>query len=453
MLNGSRSHRSKTSGEDSEVAKFIRYLQSNGQMEKLGTSHENRKQAIHRWFSFTPGFSHLFVRTALEFFGLKGMEYRVFDPFMGSATTGVVGIELGVNVVGNESHKFLYKVGKAKTHIIRKPEVLTEVTEDALMYARNKWRSKRVEEENPLLLRCYSKNNLKKLATLRDVCMSQAVPAALKPFVLVGISALLPRCSVVPISVPYVSWTHTRIAAEPFHLFELIMHTIKKDLLWMRNRSPLGRSTIYHHDSRIRNGRIESSTVDFTFTSPPYLNNLDYGEALKVYTYFWGYAKDWGEVTKKIRNKSVTSATTHYRRGDFDSRAPEKILGNQMLKHAPETSKTIVQKMKLIGSAGRRKQSKKSFDLMTGLYFRDMFQVLQEMHRVLKDDSLSIVVIGDCAPHGVRVPTDEILGDLAVEWGFSDYWLKTLRVRGRKWSNLRYRHKKRLRESLLVLRK
>ena len=40
---------------------------------------------------------------------------------------------------------------------------------------------------------------------------------------------------------------------------------------------------IYLHDSRKMNKKISNSSIDFVFTSPPYLNNFDYGEALKVY--------------------------------------------------------------------------------------------------------------------------------------------------------------------------
>jgi len=75
------------------------------------------------------------------------------------------------------------------------------------------------------------------------------------------------------------------------------------------------------------------------------------------------------------------------------------------------------------------------------------------MHRVLKNNSLCFITIGDSAPYGVYVPTDEILGRLAVEIGFSKYSLGTLRTRGKKWLNLTHRHKVTLRESLLVLRK
>ncbi len=75
------------------------------------------------------------------------------------------------------------------------------------------------------------------------------------------------------------------------------------------------------------------------------------------------------------------------------------------------------------------------------------------MHRVQKNNTLAFIVIGDSAPYGVHIPTDTLLGEMAVELGFSSYTLKPLRVRGVKWKTLKYRHNKKLRESLLILRK
>jgi hypothetical protein len=53
----------------------------------------------------------------------------------------------------------------------------------------------------------------------------------------------------------------------------------------------------------------------------------------------------------------------------------------------------------------------------------------------------------------MHIPTDTLLGEMAVELGFSSYTLRPLRVRGIKWDTLKYRHNKKLRESLLILRR
>jgi DNA modification methylase len=441
---------------DQKVTDFLRYLKTNGNMEKLGTNSDNRTEPVHRWFSFLPGFSHVFVKTTLEYFYPKengAKDFTLHDPFMGSATTAAAGKSFGINVVGNESNLFLYKIGKAKIHVVKDSEALTKVKQDVLAKARNNWKKQDVSGEHKLLRKCYINPYLKKLIALRNIYNSSLISDEFKPYLFLVISALLPRCSSYGISIPYVSWSHERIPEEPFELFAKIFDHIKDDLSAIDTQGDT-ETKIYLHDSRIKNERIKKDSIDLVFTSPPYLNNFDYGEALKVYSYFWGLTDNWNEITKKIREKSITSATTHYKDREYREKSAKEILGEDFCLNAPKVANTISDKIALIVKAKAKKETReKSFDVLVGLYFKDMYTVLKELKRVMKKNSLCFVTIGDSAPYGIYIPTDEILGKLAIEAGFSKYSIEPLRMRGRKWLNLTHRHKVTLRESLLVLRK
>jgi DNA modification methylase len=440
---------------EQKISDFFAYIKTNGNIEKLGTNADNRNENIHRWFSFLPGFSHLFVKTTIEYFKTKKENGNliIFDPFMGSATTAVVGKQLGINVIGNESNKFLYKIGKAKIHQIAKPEYIEDIKKIIIEEAKTKWKKQDISKENDILSKCYSRGNLKKLVALRNICISDSVPDRYKLYFFVAISSLLPKCSNVGISIPYISWSHTRKAEEPFKLFENMVDVIKNDLLKTKKPDNNKASDIYLHDSRCKNIRINNDSVDIVFTSPPYLNNFDYGEALKVYTYFWGITENWREITEKVRKKSLTSATTHYKEKEYVSKTTQEMLGDEMVSAMPNVVNIIANKIELIQKAKSKKDRKKSFDILTALYFKDMYEVLKEVYRVLKVNSLCFMIIGDSAPYGVYIPTDEILGKIGAKIGFSKYSLETLRLRGRKWLNLKHRHKVKLRESLLILRK
>lgn len=433
------------------IGDFLKYLIENGNLATLSTSLDNKKMPVHRWFCFSPGFSHALVETAFNYFGLVGNDSLVFDPFIGSGTTGVVGKHLDVNVIGNESHPFLYKIAKAKTNLKVNHRLLKEITDCTLDIARNRWKNANLSDEPALLRKCYSTDNLKKLVTLRELCHSEKMDGKHRSFLFLIISALLSRCANVGISIPYVSWSSKRIPQDPFVLFKKTAEIVEEDLnntLQWKNNSTV---KIYRHDSRVLSKKIKRDSIDVVFTSPPYLNNFDYGEALKVYTYFWKIAKNWNDITKRIRKKSITCSTTHYKNGKFTCGDPKQMLGDGLLHNAPKSSKKIMEKVKQINNA--KNGRKKSFDILTTLYFKDMFEVLKEMHRVLKEKGLAFLVIGDSAPYGVYIPTDSFLGDLAIESGFLKYTLETLRNRGAKWVNLKYRHKLRLRESLLILEK
>mgnify|MGYP001564953574 CR=1 FL=1 len=106
----------KMSKIDKKVIDFFKYLKNNRNIEKLGTNSDNKTEPIHRWFSFLPGFSHVFVKTTLEYFypDKDSKDFISLDPFMGSATTAIAGESFGINIVGNESNQFLYKIGRVK---------------------------------------------------------------------------------------------------------------------------------------------------------------------------------------------------------------------------------------------------------------------------------------------------------------------------------------------------
>lgn len=410
---------------------------------------------IHRWFPFLAGFSNKLVEETVKYFSMTDNGSTLFDPFMGSGTTGVVGNEFGINVIGNESNVFLHEICKLKTNFLAKPENIMIFGEQVLKKASTRWKNIDIDSENSLLKLCYPKNNLKKLVTLRELLnRDDDIPYKYKQYISLAITMSLSKSAKVGINVPYLSWNHERVPEEAFLLFKKSIQIIRQDLnkryLISKNDSEV---KLYLHDSRKENKRIKNRSIDMIFTSPPYLNNLDYGEALKIFIYFWRIAENWGDITQKIRKYGISSSTTYYSKRSLSSKAYEDIIGTDFINKMPTIAEDIINKMEQISIEKNKKKAKKSFDILTGLYFRDMSFVIEEMHRVQKNNTLAFIVIGDSAPYGVHIPTDTLLGEMAVELGFSSYTLKPLRVRGVKWKTLKYRHNKKLRESLLILRK
>jgi len=444
-----------------EIQEFLRYLKNNGNLQRLTTNSDNKKAPVHRWFPFLAGFSHLFVKETFRYFNMDEKDL-VFDPFMGSGTTALVGKEIGVSVVGNEINPFLYKICKAKiaSHKLSDSTVLMKTGKKMLLkIASEKWKNADISNEHPLLKKCYPVNNLKKLVTLRNLIIDGNIMEKHKQYFSIILTRCLLHSAQVGINVPYVSWSSQKKPQEVFTLFEENLRMICEDLKSIsRVTKNYVKTKVFLHDSRLRNKEIKTKSVSMIFTSPPYLNNFDYGESLKVFLYFWKIANNWREITEKIRKVGVTSATTYYRECELLSKPYEEILGEDLLNKIPNVSQEIIQKAylvkkRIIQKEKITKRRKKSFDLLTLLYFKDMFFVLQEMYRVLKKGSLCFIIIGDSAPYGVHIPSDTILGEMGVEMGFSSYTLQPLRERGIKWKTLTYRHNKRLRESLLILRR
>lgn len=90
---------------------------------------------------------------------------------------------------------------------------------------------------------------------------------------------------------------------------------------------------------------------------------------------------------------------------------------------------------------------------MVALYFNDMLQVLQETYRVLEPGGRFCLVLGDSAPYGVHIATEDMIGQLALGIGFSQYDYYELRGRGSKWKENPQRHRVPLREGIVILSK
>jgi hypothetical protein len=89
-------------------------------------------------------------------------------------------------------------------------------------------------------------------------------------------------------------------------------------------------------------------------------------------------------------------------------------------------------------------------------YFNDMVKAMKEIYEVMKDGAYFAMVVGDSAPYGVHIPTDEYLGRIGVAIGFKWYKIYVIRERGYKWKYLvdtGKRHGVNLRESLVLLQK
>lgn len=75
---------------------------------------------------------------------------------------------------------------------------------------------------------------------------------------------------------------------------------------------------------------ISNESVDHVFTSPPYLNNFDYSDRTRLELYFWGLAKNWKDITDRVRSKLMTSATTQILRSD-----PKYVIDSEIKQNCP----------------------------------------------------------------------------------------------------------------------
>jgi len=407
----------------------------------IGTAKDNRSSPIHDWYRFTAGFSYKLVDKIISEENLTAND-TIYESFAGCGTTLVSAQKNGIQAVGNEGQELMYDIIQAKLHWgINSEEVLSILKdiEKVIKIAKNKFKY------HELLQSLYSEKNLFDLYQIRDYI--QDLNIEVKLFLKLALTQTLHKVSIHPIAIPYIS--RSKFLKNDLTGFEMFSKTVKKMLGDLEKYKNYHRTTnIFLHDSRKINLDIQDNSCSVCITSPPYLNNLDYGEVSKVCSHFYGITDNWNDITQKVRKNLVTGATTHYKEADFildEWKEKQFYLENR---NVVDTLMPDVLKIKEI-SKGRK--GKKSFDILTLYYFEDMFNVLVEMRRVLREGSKSYLVLGDSAPYGVFIDTTRILGEIALNTGFNDFNIVKIRERGTKWTSLKNRHSLKLSENILIL--
>lgn len=415
---------------------------------EIGSAKDNFSSPIHNWYKFTAGFSHKFVDEIIAHEELKSKpNVKIFDPFAGCGTTLVSAQKAGIKAVGNEAQDFMYDIIRGKLNWkIDNDEIQNHLTQLKKFLSRKKNKFDIKKEAHPLLLSLYKPGNLKILYLIK-VYHQNIKSSKYRLFFKLALSQTLHKVSVHPIAVPYISRNKTLSSNyTSWAVFSSIVNKMTEDCRSQNDKVLL--SKIFKHDSRIKNKYIKTNSCTICITSPPYLNNLDYGEVSKVHTHFFGITDSWNDITNIVRKKLVTGATTHYVNSEFSISAFKK---SSFYKKNKKIGDLLIKRYNQIKRVSALRTGKKSFHILMMLYFIDMYKVLVEIRRVLSDGSKAYLILGDSAPYGVFVETTKLLGEIALNTGFGSYKIYKLRSRGTKWKSLKYRHSLELSENVLVL--
>lgn len=424
-----------------------------------GTFKDNLKSPVHRWFTYPAGFSYKAVKAGLDTYNIRrGM--TIYDPFMGSGTTNLTAKTYGINSYGAEAHPFVFPIAKAKLNTQISLKEIIRILNDIEKYVSRKRRypaadlPRILQNSFPELIhKCYQEKTLFHLMLIREAIKKHCATKVFLDFFNLGLTNVLRAVSIAHTGWPYIAPNKIKtssIAKDALDTFIGKINGMVEDIKVVRRIIGDNKSNhkLFLGDSRDTSSTIDTGSIDFVFTSPPYLNNFDYSDRTRLEMYFFEHAKNWREISEKVRKKLMTCATTQIMRSD-----PIYNLSSSIKEYAPEVYDLLSHSVRKLGELRLTKGGKKSYDLMVSGYFNDMFLVLKDVFRVLKQNSYAIFVLGDSAPYGVHIPTDEYIGRLGLSVGFSNYNVSILRKRGEKWKKNPQRHAVSLRESIVTLYK
>lgn len=416
---------------------------------EIGSAKDNQKSPIHNWYKFTAGFSYRFIEEIIALEKLKQKENsQIFDPFAGCGTTLVSSQKEEVRAVGNESQSFMLDVIKAKLNWNIRAKEFSKHFGFIDSYLKENAENYEIEEiAHPLLSSLYESHTLKIIYLIRD-SLENISSEKYRLFFKLALSQTLHKVSIHPIAIPYIVRSKNLTNKESaWEVFSKICNQMLIDTEGLCNKKVMSR--IYKHDSRRPNRYINNDSCNICITSPPYLNNLDYGEVSKVHTHFFEITSSWNDITNRVRKKLVTGATTHYIQSEFSL---DEFLITEFAKNNRNIINQLIKKSTQVKEISKNRAGRKSFDILILYYFRDMYEVLCEIRRVLKPHAKAYLIIGDSAPYGVHVSTTDFLGQIGKNCGFDSYEIHKIRSRGSKWKTLTYRHKLELAENVLILK-
>jgi len=303
-----------------------------------------------------------------------------------------------------------------------------------------------------LVYKCYHPQDLRQLYIIREFVIHQVLDYRIQNLLKLALTDTLREASAAGTGWPYIAPNKNTGDKPPKKAVSIFENTVRKmysDLTTVVRDLP--NCTIHNilGDSRLRQ-TLQDGRVTLALTSPPYLNNYDYADRTRLETYFWGITKSWKDITENFRDKLIVAATTQVVRSQY---RVETALSEDIRSLEPEVYQTIQDSVLELSRLRLTKGGKKDYDLMVALYFNDIVQVINETYRLLRPKGKFCLVVGDSAPYGVHIQTEELIGRLGLAIGFKDYEYQEFRTRGGKWKANPQRHSVKLREGLVILTK
>lgn len=422
---------------------------SPGELKQFGTFADSKQAPIHRWFQYPAGFSYRAVENILNVHNINRGQI-VYDPFVGTGTTVVVCKSRGIESYGVEAHPFVHKIASAKTDwsfdLARLIDEANHVTFE-LDLTRNRSAQIDTRVMPELVRKCFSEPNLRDLIYIRDY-IDQNVKTKYRLLFQVALVCALRQASAAATGWPYIAPKKRIKEKDGLETFKRQLFLMIDDLKNIPPEVRLTPSHIILGDAR--DCHLPDDFFDLSFTSPPYLNNYDYADRTRLETYFNGYASSWNDITEKIRSQLIISATTQINRSEYNT---EDIISDLIKSSEPKVAKLLQESVTTLSARRLEKNGKKSYDILVGQYFNDMAMTLADNLRVLKKRAHFVLILGDSAPYGIHIPTEEYLGRIGVGLGFQNFHIQKLRNRGEKWKGNSQRHHLALKETVLTLEK
>jgi len=406
-----------------------------GRLRELVNFKINELMPIHRWYYFKEGYSHQIVEKLLSEFEIeKGS--TVLDPFAGSGTTLLACQWKGVYPKGVDINPFFTFVQRAKLDWYKYDHKKLETEIKKLSEMEVNEPSIKAPELSSFR-RVYLPKILKQLLFFKEAVL-EVEDDLTRNFLLLGLASILEEVSQVKKDGKGLKFVQRKRASPVKSVFIEKLKSMFADLHYAESRffgsTEKIEGEVFTADTRKKVDFIDEDSIDFVMFSPPYLNTFDYTEVYKLELWFLDFIKNYDEF-KALR---ATTLRSH----NLFNWETTKIWKHKLLEQ-------IVQEIKT------RKLWSDIIPVMIQGYFDDMFLSMQQLHKVLKQGSFCVIVVGNSSYAKVPIPTDLLLAKIGKDAGFKPIEVRiarTLLTSSQQLKKLDKDLRSILRESIIILK-
>jgi len=395
------------------------------------TFSENGTKRVHRWSPYVQGFSAEFVEDTLSRYKLsKGA--KALDPFCGSGTVLVSAKMRGIDSIGVDLMPFMRFTASVKTdwdldteRIRRFLDKFDSVKNAEIVIPKPFLRMTNKQFDPPVL------NNLLRLKQF--VWGVHAEDPRIGNLFKLALASILVPCSNLKRSPCLGYVRNKRVPSDaPYDLFLKKIHDMTNDLNWVHaNVVSSGKAEVRGEDARA--SMYVENDLDIAITSPPYVNGMDYIMNYKIELVWLEFIKEYEELLE-LKEKMVVCDNV----ARITSYSP--VYSDEMLDDICSRIETRI----------REKGSYRRGDMhfVVRKYFDDLYPVLANVYKGLRDGARFLIVVGDSLMAGIYIPADLIIARMGKSMG---YEIEDILVARERRSG--QRHDFKLRESIVVLRK
>jgi len=398
-------------------------------LSDLISPHRDIQKPIYNWHSFKHSYSKALVDSLVEEFRLKPGAW-VMDPFCGGGTTLLACKELGINSRGFDILPFSVFLSNIKTRGYNLEKLLIEKKK----FNRNKKISMHIPSltKIPIARKAFSVSVRKELIQIKQR-IEEIDDSLVRDFYNLGLLSMLESVSNTSKSGGFLRIVRRRIYAEKvkqvfLKRIESMISDVEKfnkAIKW----NNIDVSASYGDAREIKDGR----KYDAIITSPPYPNRHDYTRIYSLEMIF-DFVKNNDDL-KRIRYDTLRSHVE----------ARKKFDSAQYVK--PPKLHKLIERVNKNGTNNPR------VGAMLEGYFEDMYLVMREMSKRLKNKGKIALVISNVRFAGVNIPVDEILSEIGKQAGLNAKAIWIARYRGNSSQQMKEYKRKPSRESIIFWKK